>query len=228
MGIAFAQEPAQTSAPPARTWTSTNGESVEARFVKLEEGKVFLKRTDGTPVSIGLDSLSAPDQEVVGKLAGDPDKPVVPRLSTVGLFKGEGGILSDDEIAALVTESTDEKSGDQLVFTAFFEKKRMTDDNEIRKYSKSGRVPFRVAAKLAETIKGQKKRVTGTMCHFYVLDADGKQIVKRTVAVESMCSATMDWEGGYYGEVPKEGQYTAIIWVSFSKVMFGRKITISL
>jgi hypothetical protein len=154
---------------------------------------------------------------------------VAPKLSTVGLSKGpESGFLADDEIAALVVESVDKKSGDVLSFNASFEKKRMTDESEIRKYSKSGKVPFRISARLDEIVKGQKKRVTSSMCHFYVLDADGKQIAKRTFALEMMCSATMDWEGGYYGEVPKEGQYTAVIWVSFSKVMFGRKISISL
>ena len=57
--------------PPAtRFWTDASGtRQVEATFIKLEAGRVFLRREDGKEVAVPLDALSRDDQEIVERLA---------------------------------------------------------------------------------------------------------------------------------------------------------------
>jgi hypothetical protein len=50
--------------PPLRTWTDRSGKhKVEARFMGLADGKVQLKKADGTIISIPMDILSPADQD---------------------------------------------------------------------------------------------------------------------------------------------------------------------
>ena len=58
---AFAQQPPAEKAQPARTWTSVNGNTVDGAFVKEEEGKVFIKRPDGSMLATTRDKLSPLD-----------------------------------------------------------------------------------------------------------------------------------------------------------------------
>ncbi|MDD3585255.1 MAG: hypothetical protein PHG74_14690, partial [Kiritimatiellae bacterium] len=61
---AIAQEAPQASAAseaPMRAWTSINGNIVEGAFVKEENGKVFLKRPDGSIVATTRAKLSPND-----------------------------------------------------------------------------------------------------------------------------------------------------------------------
>ena len=63
-------EPAPET-PVARTWThAASGSTVEAELVKLEDGKVTLRRKDnGKEVTLAVDSLSAEDQEFLKSAA---------------------------------------------------------------------------------------------------------------------------------------------------------------
>jgi len=54
-----AQEP--TKPQPMRTWTSVNGNTVDGAFVKEENGKIFLKRPDGSMIATSRDKLSPLD-----------------------------------------------------------------------------------------------------------------------------------------------------------------------
>lgn len=60
-----------------RTWTDTTGKfKVEAAFVKLENGKVELKRKDnGKTLSLPIEKLSKADAEHARKLASEAAKP---------------------------------------------------------------------------------------------------------------------------------------------------------
>lgn len=60
-----------------RTWTDTTGKfKVEAAFVKLEDGKVELKRKDnGKTLSLAIEKLSKTDAELAKKLANEAAKP---------------------------------------------------------------------------------------------------------------------------------------------------------
>ena len=55
----YAQE--QSKARPMRTWTSVNGNTVDGSFVKEEEGKIFIKRPDGSMLATTRDKLSPLD-----------------------------------------------------------------------------------------------------------------------------------------------------------------------
>ena len=46
-----------------RIWTNTSGYSLEARYVRMEDGKVVLKKRDGKELKIDPSSLCSEDQE---------------------------------------------------------------------------------------------------------------------------------------------------------------------
>ncbi|MCE9555439.1 MAG: hypothetical protein K8T91_18985 [Planctomycetes bacterium] len=70
-----------------RTWTNTEGKTLEAEWLGLADGKVQLKRSDGKTVSVPLNKLSADDQEFArqrsaeakGGNAGNPAVAEVPQ-----------------------------------------------------------------------------------------------------------------------------------------------------
>ena len=60
----------EPSGPAVRTWTTADGKNtVEATFVKIEEGQVTIKRKDtGREVTLPLELLSAEDQAYIKSL----------------------------------------------------------------------------------------------------------------------------------------------------------------
>ncbi len=54
----FAQEQSAEKAQPARTWTSVNGNTIDGAFVKEEDGKIFIKRPDGSTIATSREKLS--------------------------------------------------------------------------------------------------------------------------------------------------------------------------
>ncbi len=61
------------SLPTYRTWKDITGRySTEAQFVRESDGKVILRKTDGSTVVVPLDRLSAQDQQWVRSLRGGP------------------------------------------------------------------------------------------------------------------------------------------------------------
>ncbi len=65
----------QDPADGVRTWTDTSGNTVEAAFVKLEDGVVHLRRPDGKIAPVPLEKLSKQDQEFVSEQAGQSVAP---------------------------------------------------------------------------------------------------------------------------------------------------------
>lgn len=54
---------------PMRTWTDRSGEyRVEARFVSFQDDRVQLQTTDGSPLSVAIEMLSASDRIYVTSL----------------------------------------------------------------------------------------------------------------------------------------------------------------
>ena len=51
----------EQKARPTRTWTSVNGNTVDGSFVKEEEGKIYIKRPDGSMIATARDKLSPLD-----------------------------------------------------------------------------------------------------------------------------------------------------------------------
>ena len=67
----FATEQEKIAAAKPRTWNASNGKfSVEAKLLKVDEGKAVLKRADGQEISVPLDKLSEADQKYVDNLLG--------------------------------------------------------------------------------------------------------------------------------------------------------------
>ena len=60
-GVAQEQKAAQTAESPSRIWTSVNGNTIEGAFVKEAEGKIFIKRPDGSTVATSRAKLSPND-----------------------------------------------------------------------------------------------------------------------------------------------------------------------
>lgn len=50
-----------------RVWTSQSGKTVEARFLRLDNGWVYLQHKQNKEISIKLSNLSESDQELVGR-----------------------------------------------------------------------------------------------------------------------------------------------------------------
>lgn len=77
----------------SRTWTDATGAfTVEAEFVDLVDGQIRLKRADGSVVSVGLERLSAADQEFAKTAAGG-----APGTATVGQLTGKAEELKNDD-----------------------------------------------------------------------------------------------------------------------------------
>ena len=63
-----------------RVWTSAKGTKVRATFIKLQAGRVYLRKPDGKDVAILLTALSPPDQAFVkGQVSGAKSQKPVPR-----------------------------------------------------------------------------------------------------------------------------------------------------
>ena len=58
-----------TAKEPIRTWTNTDGQTIEARFIDERMDKVRIRRTDGRVFNIPLDNLSEEDRKYVESLA---------------------------------------------------------------------------------------------------------------------------------------------------------------
>src|SRR4030042_5542855 len=73
IGLVFVAAFAPAEGAEPRRWSDITGKySVEATFVKVEDGKVFLARTDGRSVAVALEKLSEPDREYVKRQVGEP------------------------------------------------------------------------------------------------------------------------------------------------------------
>ena len=68
----------------ARTWTSLDGKTIEAEFVKADVAKVTLKRSDGKTFEVELDKFSKSDQKFVAdklKEVAEGEKDKTPEIT---------------------------------------------------------------------------------------------------------------------------------------------------
>ncbi len=119
LGIMLAIDPmsasAQTEQPTWRTWSDATGKfSIEAAFVKFEEGRVFLRRKDGQLVSVSAGKLSRADQQHVRELlaakrTAEP-KPTGPAADDWPFWRGpnHNGVAADGQTPPV--EWNDEKN----------------------------------------------------------------------------------------------------------------------
>ena len=124
--------------------------------------------------------------EPAGTNAASPKK-----LSTNGGPQAIGKTLTDEEISSFKTESIDEKGKTKYQFGARFGAAAITDPKDKKKYAKSGEIPIRVTCALyeiknADTPKPLMRRMSGNV-QFYILDSDGKMLLRKTVSLDKMC-----------------------------------------
>jgi hypothetical protein len=110
-----------------------------------------------------------------------------------GKARADKAVLSDQEISALVTAHRDEKSGRSYALTASFQQRRLhpvSDALQLRRYKKSGEVPFIVYAELSEIKEqgGRKlaKRVNGT-AYIYIQDELNNVVSRANVPLSTLC-----------------------------------------
>lgn len=99
------------------------------------------------------------------------------------------GPLSEEQIAAFITEWNNDKGNEKIIFNASFGVRSLSVE-EKRKYQKSGKIPLRLTADLSQVkdVHGKKlsERMTGT-AHFYILDPAGQIIEKKSMSLAKMC-----------------------------------------
>ena len=65
--------PRKTDLVPLRTWTNTEGNTMEATLVELKENTGTFKFANGRQFTYDITKLSAEDQELIKKAGGAPD-----------------------------------------------------------------------------------------------------------------------------------------------------------
>jgi hypothetical protein len=181
----------------SRTWTSRNGKTIEAEFVKLQSSILHLKRANGTTTRIPLRNLSDEDVAIAKQLASAKTEDTAESASSTGKKKltargsKASGLLSDEEIEGLLTEWTDDKGNKGYEFEATMRQVTTLSAKDKKKYAKSGEVPFIMYAYLYEfkISKGKKsyKRDSGS-CKIYILDSENTVVVKKSVSLDKLCA----------------------------------------
>ena len=100
-----------------------------------------------------------------------------------------GNVLTDEQLAALKKDFTDDKTDTTYSFNADFGT-RSVEPPEQRKYAKSGRIPIRITCSFTETKKVGGKALTRRLSgssHIYIIDSDGKVVFKKTFPLDKMC-----------------------------------------
>lgn len=111
------------------------------------------------------------------------------KLSVPKITGLSGADLTEEQIASMKTEWTDEKSNVKVHFSARFGAATVPAELK-KKYSKSGKIPIRITCDLVESREVAGKPVAkrlGGSAHLYIKDSDGKVVLKKTVPLEKMC-----------------------------------------
>lgn len=192
----------------ARTWTSVSGATVEADFVGLQGSMVVLKKPEGQQLKIGLALLSKEDQDFARQQAGGDATSAVatPSIATASaphagapaaaaaLANRNAGIrtgntLTEEQIAGLKQESSDEKPGETLQFRCSFTQVAL-DAKELKKWEPKDGIKYRVTGELvrSKTVKGKtaSERLGGS-AKFYLMDESGTVVMSKSQSLDSMC-----------------------------------------
>ena len=193
----------------ARTWTSVSGSKVEAEFVSLQGAMVVLQKPEGQQLKIGLNFLAKEDQEFARAQAGTAPGPaaVTPavNVAAAGTRAGTlpaptalagrtsgirtGNTLTEEQIAGLQRESTEEKSGEKIQFNFSFAQTRL-DEKELKKWDPKDGIKYRLTCELvrSKTVKGKTvgERLGGS-AKFYLTDESGTTVMAKSQSLDSMC-----------------------------------------
>lgn len=177
-----------------RTWTSTSGQTLEASFESFSSNVVRLKGANGKSFQLALSKLAAADQAAVKELARTTSTFKPQSLSPWRSTGSSSGGLSADEVAKLQTVWQDEDGRYSRSFRVGFSAVRLDpkkNRNDMRKYAKSGKVPFRITATMAEVREKSGKKLrslikSGT-CYIRITDADGAMVAKKSMSLAKLC-----------------------------------------
>lgn len=190
-----------------QTWTSADGRTIEAEFVRLFGSSVTVKRANGMTASIPLTSLNEASREQATRLAGEtkavPVKEVsaqaaeakpstTPKPSTMLKLSTAkaSGIPSEEEIKAFLTEYKETPSSEETYeFSASFSAPTLKPE-EIKDLQRKKKVPYRLTVELCKTkqVDGKKKsvRLEGQSA-FVVLNEAGDVIDRQRESLGKMC-----------------------------------------
>ena len=87
LGGTLAAQEGEKKAEGLREWTSVNGNVLEAAFLREEDGKVFLRREDGTTISTAREKLSPNDLAWIDGRADASGKTAAPGDGKTESFK---------------------------------------------------------------------------------------------------------------------------------------------
>jgi hypothetical protein len=177
-----------------RTWTSTSGQTLEASFESFSCNVVRLKGANGKSFQLSISKLSAADQATVKELARTSSTFKPQSSARLRSARLSSGGMSADEVAKLQTEWQDEDGRYSRSFRAGFSAVRLDpkkNRSAMRKYAKSGKVPFRITASMAEGREksGKKTRslIKSGTCYIRITDADGAMVAKKTMSLAKLC-----------------------------------------
>ena len=115
----------EISRAEVRVWTSRNGDTVEAEFVKYDKGRVHLKTREGKLLVVGIRQLSKEDQEQVPiPVAGRILSVTVKRNVSEGYGKGKHSVLA---VRAKVTGGSELVAVPRLLARCLFDYSKTTE-----------------------------------------------------------------------------------------------------
>ncbi len=122
--------------------------------------------------------------------AQTPAVPGTPAAKPAAIASPKSGqVLTDDQIAALLTEWTNEKNQGKLFFSSSFGPASVSPSAR-QKYAKSGKIPLTIVCQIVEVKEVRGKKVSmrlGGRAHLYILDPDGKVFENKSVSLDKMC-----------------------------------------
>jgi hypothetical protein len=166
--------------------------------------------------------------------AADKASSNAPPVSAASKSK-DSSLLTEEQIAALKTvEVVNEKTGVTILFDAVAEAKTTFSDNAKdnekarTKYTKRGKIPFRIGVHFYMDKPNEKKSQKGTV-HYVIMNQAGTVVQKGSKKADEMRMPDDKNEGGWIGELEAPGDYTVLVWVDRArKGMLGVKLSMTL
>ena len=100
-----------------------------------------------------------------------------------------GDILTDEQVASLLTKWTDKKTRASWEFTSSFERRSVSAAEKGN--VQSGKIPIRITCSLDKSKVGFMgdrvyMRESGT-ASFYIMDSEGKVVIRQSMPLDKMC-----------------------------------------
>jgi len=100
------------------------------------------------------------------------------------------GVLTAKQISEFKTEWADEKKGVKYMWSATFSQIKFSRPEEKKKYTKSGKIPYRITCSLYEIKEMNGKplyKLVGGSVKLAILTSDKKVELSKTASLDKMC-----------------------------------------